>query len=233
MVGTVATTTTSPVAACSARIIRSISAALAGSITLAKSLTGCGELGERVEEVCALNGPADAGHARSTTTGTTAAMQRMRSPIRDRLVALKRLIAASRHRALHPSTCSTRRSTASRYGGNSRSASADVISLTPASLATSVTAPAGRGRVRRAAPRQRDRRRCDALEPGDARDAAPRSGRRLHDQVGQRVAAAARFEKPLAQVQQVAARLHFARAAHVGGVDARAPSNGLLPDTTT
>ena len=37
----VATTTTSPLACCSERISASISAALSGSITLAKSLTGC------------------------------------------------------------------------------------------------------------------------------------------------------------------------------------------------
>ena len=57
------------------------------------------------------------------------------------------------------------------------------------------------------------------FEPGDARDERREGGRRLHDQVRQRVRAAARLEKPFAQVQQMAARLHFARPPHVGGVD--------------
>ncbi len=41
IVGTVATTTMSPVAVWSVRIIRSIALALSASTTLAKSLTGC------------------------------------------------------------------------------------------------------------------------------------------------------------------------------------------------
>ena len=43
--------------------------------------------------------------------------------------------------------------------------------------------------------------------------------RRLHDQNGERVGTAARFEKALAQVEQVAARLHFAGAPQVGRID--------------
>src|SRR5207253_506433 len=52
------------------------------------------------------------------------------------------------HRALQPSTNLTRRSTASRYAGNIRSASSEEISVTCASLTIPLTDPPGTASVR-------------------------------------------------------------------------------------
>jgi hypothetical protein len=64
IVGTVATTTMSPVAASSVRIIRSIVLALSASTTLAKSLTGAVRSGRRSAA------RADDGARRNTTIAT-------------------------------------------------------------------------------------------------------------------------------------------------------------------
>ena len=116
----------------------------------------------------------------------------------------------------------TSRSTVSRYGGNSRSASADEISPTPAS-ATISDAVAGSDRRRsmcRAAAAL-----SAASTPSRCATLATQRGerrRRFHDQHGERVAAPARLEIALAEMQPVAARLHFAGAAQVGGLDPEA-----------
>ena len=65
-----------------------------------------------------------------------------------------------------------------------------------------------------------------AFEPRDAGDERGERRRRPHDQHRERVGAAAGFEKALAQMQQVAARLHFAGAAHVGRIDGQRRRTG-------
>ena len=54
------------------------------------------------------------------------------------------------------------------------------------------------------------------IELRDARDERGERGRRFHDQHGKRIAPPAGLQVPLAEVQPVAARLHFARATEIG-----------------
>src|SRR4051812_33780112 len=69
-----------------------------------------------------------------------------------------------------------------------------------------------------------------ALEARDAGYQRGKCRRRLQDQHRQRIGAAAGFEKPFAQVQQMAARLEFDRAAHVGGIDSERSERILSGD---
>src|SRR5580765_5098575 len=59
------------------------------------------------------------------------------------------------------------------------------------------------------------------FEPGDASQQRGKGRLRLDDEIGQRVGAAMGLEVRLPQMQQVAARLYFARAADVGWVEPR------------
>src|SRR6185436_20245556 len=59
------------------------------------------------------------------------------------------------------------------------------------------------------------------FEPGDASQQCGKGRRRLDDEIGQRIGAAMSLEVPLPQMQQVAARLYFARPPDVGRVEPR------------
>ena len=61
--------------------------------------------------------------------------------------------------------------------------------------------------------------RVSSVETGQTQDQPGEGRRRLDNQDGQRIAAASRLDVPLAQVQQVASRLHFDGAPEIGGVD--------------
>ena len=104
----------------------------------------------------------------------------------------------------------------------------------------SATAPARRPRRRcrrRLSARStwragRPGRRPCALRAGRARQQRGEGAAERDDEHGERVAAAARLEKALAQMQQVAARLHFAGAPHVGGDRRERRRTDCSPATT-
>ncbi len=86
--------------------------------------------------------------------------------------------------------------------------------------------------ARRAVPPTRRRRSSWPSSRAMLVTSAAKARRRPDDQHGERVGAAARFEKAFAQVEQMAARLHFARAAQVGRIDRERRRTGSLPATT-
>src|SRR3954453_22173758 len=199
--------TTSPVAACSARIIRSIALAFSASTTLPKSLTGAVSSGSAADGFGWAPALPVLISASSTAAATTS--HERRTPSGERLTCIRPAVDVA-HNPGHRLEIRREQSLAlCRW---------DVVRTTEFDDLTNGTVPgaqhpfdvpcrrrAGIGRV--------------PFEPREARDQRGECRRRLHDQNGGRIGAAVRFEKSLAQVEQVAAGLHLAGAAKVGGID--------------
>ena len=187
-------------------------ARLSGSMTCAKSLTGS-----------VSSGRAAAGAAAAEAGATTAsADQQQRRSSHDDATTERPGHRSATSASVQPSMYATSRSTASRYGGNRRS-HPPTRSRTRVSATTSDWQAAGqrdrafdaRGRICRVGRA--------AVEPRDARRAAPRAAApsaRSDRPARRRVPAVSMIA--FAQVQQVAARLDLAGAPQVRRVDRQA-----------
>ena len=166
-------------------------------MTWAKSLTGS------VSAAARSAAEAYAGRARPATPAANDERTTIATAIAARL-----RVTTRPHRSISLVRCST----ADRYAGNNRRACVGRQVRVRRVEARATVAPSDRA----SAIVRRPSSRATLLSSADERR------RRSRDQIGQRVAAAARLEVALAQVQQVAARLHLAGAPQVRRIDAQA-----------